>query len=397
MPPLGYAAELLADAELCGQLLELQAEVQRAPEETIAGDEVVLRGLSRAEHLNGRRGVALAFQEQRWLVELEGDGKQVAVKAENIEPRQPPLPAGYWECSGGDSDALRALGRVRPPRPREAQYRAVAQVAFRGSRNTTNWVTNFSAQLVASEVGARSGRVHLGYQAAYLSIRESLLSKLQASLAEVAGGPVRPALVLLSGHSLGGALATLAAQDVAAIPGCEVRVVTWGSPRVGDADFARAYGAAAPSTARFVIRADVVPRVPSNPSDPHDDGAVLGSQLRALLRMPHEAVGAADYVHVCASTQLGQGHSGFSHLLDSVAAAGEEGIARATRHFFAEHYFTKYKEELERVLQGAPIDGGDRSAADSDDAARAARALGSVVRGLSGWLAARGGGGAAER
>lgn len=58
----------------------------------------------------------------------------------------------------------------------------------------------------------------------------------------------------LTGHSLGGALATLAAYDVARalqeLPErkAEVACYTFGAPRVGNYAFARAYAAAVPDT-----------------------------------------------------------------------------------------------------------------------------------------------------
>lgn len=61
--------------------------------------------------------------------------------------------------------------------------------------------------------------------------------------------------LVLTGHSLGGALATLALAD---LPGS--RLVTWGAPRVGDRLFAESLQAS--SIERYVHCCDVVARVP---------------------------------------------------------------------------------------------------------------------------------------
>jgi alpha-beta hydrolase superfamily lysophospholipase len=78
-----------------------------------------------------------------------------------------------------------------------------------------------------------------------------------------------PATLLITGHSLGGALATLCAADVAeswarSPVQHRPRIVlhTFGSPRVGDAIFAARLAAHVPTALRFVAGLDIVPSVP---------------------------------------------------------------------------------------------------------------------------------------
>jgi hypothetical protein len=69
--------------------------------------------------------------------------------------------------------------------------------------------------------------------------------------------------VFVAGHSLGGALAQLCALDLrlsARLP--DVRLTTFGAPRVGNAVFARWLDAAVGPHARFTHARDVVPSVP---------------------------------------------------------------------------------------------------------------------------------------
>lgn len=74
----------------------------------------------------------------------------------------------------------------------------------------------------------------------------------------------RAGRVTFTGHSLGGALATLhSLRFAAATPGAEVRCVTFGSPRVGDSEFARAARSLVPNSRRYVVPGDPVPRVPT--------------------------------------------------------------------------------------------------------------------------------------
>lgn len=98
------------------------------------------------------------------------------------------------------------------------------------------------------------GRVHSGFAQAYcgqppgsnLSLREQVREWLAAA---------QPQRVILTGHSLGAALATLCAADNPA-----AELVTFGSPRVGDAAFCAAF--AGRRVRRYQDCADLVARIP---------------------------------------------------------------------------------------------------------------------------------------
>jgi hypothetical protein len=91
------------------------------------------------------------------------------------------------------------------------------------------------------------GLVHAGFARSFLDLRPELKAFLDAP-------PATPPLVL-TGHSLGAALATLAAS---AAPGCHL--ITFGSPRVGDADFVE--GCRPAQVERYVDCCDVVTMLP---------------------------------------------------------------------------------------------------------------------------------------
>ncbi|EIE24300.1 alpha/beta-hydrolase [Coccomyxa subellipsoidea C-169] len=68
--------------------------------------------------------------------------------------------------------------------------------------------------------------------------------------------------VYITGHSLGGALATLAAYDIQTAFGFkDLQVYTYGAPRTGNHAFAREYEALIPETWHVVHDSDVIPRV----------------------------------------------------------------------------------------------------------------------------------------
>ena len=110
-------------------------------------------------------------------------------------------------------------------------------LAFRGTQPTRieDLLADFRFRLKPWPGSA--ARVHAGFRSCYLAV-SSLVHQLLATPAP--DGDERPQTLLLTGHSLGGALATLAAADLKA-SGVDVSaVVTFGSPLVGDASLGEA-------------------------------------------------------------------------------------------------------------------------------------------------------------
>ncbi|KAL3422811.1 lipase [Phlyctema vagabunda] len=117
-------------------------------------------------------------------------------------------------------------------------------LAFAGSGQTIRtWLTNFnfvqtpytlenSSTTTTECVGCT---VHTGFQTAWHERRTGILSALSAT---VAAQPEYK--VVVTGHSIGGAVATLAALEIAALlgPSSVLELYTYGSPRVGNAAFA---------------------------------------------------------------------------------------------------------------------------------------------------------------
>ncbi|MCA9683305.1 MAG: lipase family protein [Myxococcales bacterium] len=100
--------------------------------------------------------------------------------------------------------------------------------------------TNFSEiQDLLNDADARpvagyGGKVHAGFKRAYEAVRASLL----AALGEHRGGEQA---LWITGHSLGAAVASLAAVDLLAQGQSLEGVYTFGQPRVGDDDFVAGY------------------------------------------------------------------------------------------------------------------------------------------------------------
>lgn len=101
--------------------------------------------------------------------------------------------------------------------------------------------------------------VHAGFWSAYLSVRTQLLSAVESALAREG-----TEYLYCTGHSLGGALAQLAAYDLSInFPALRhIQVYTLGAPRVGNPAFSSAYEARVPATFRVVVDGDLVPGMP---------------------------------------------------------------------------------------------------------------------------------------
>jgi predicted alpha/beta hydrolase family esterase len=138
-------------------------------------------------------------------------------------------------------------------------------VVFRGTKSSslTNWIHNLMASKTRVKYpGMPDGAtVHDGF---YRSWTRSVLQKqinaaIQAVQAERGAGV--PVVVI--GHSLGGALATLcAAELVTEYNLTAVRLFTFGCPRVGNAKFAKALKNTSLVNTRVVHDRDIVPSVP---------------------------------------------------------------------------------------------------------------------------------------
>lgn len=126
----------------------------------------------------------------------------------------------------------------------------VVLVSFRGTQPGS--VGDIVSDALVHLVEWTHGTVHLGFREALERVWPSIASKL-TSLASSRS-------VWFSGHSLGAALATLAADRFTSTAG----VCTIGSPRVGDRLFAATFDARFGSRAlRFVNDTDIVTHVPT--------------------------------------------------------------------------------------------------------------------------------------
>jgi triacylglycerol lipase len=187
----------------------------------------------------------------------------------------PTLPTGYAQTSLIQADAA-VLAAVKAPHPavvamtkntdifglmgRNPTTRT-AFVSFRGTSDVEDWLADLDAVPDDYLPVAGFGQVHAGFQDVYELIRNSIAAELATATAGCNQ-------ILITGHSLGAALAVLAAPDVFRnMPPnkIEPRLITFAGPRVGLIDFASAFNAAIESCFRVVNFLDIVPYVPPAP------------------------------------------------------------------------------------------------------------------------------------
>lgn len=140
-------------------------------------------------------------------------------------------------------------------------------VAFCGTESLNDWLYNFMLWTVGQGDGM-PGRVHAGYWRKWTSVRTRVVRSLLR---------LKPKRVLVTGHSLGGALASMACGDIArALPNVSVYSYTFGAPRCADAEFyARDPPPNLVNFVRCVHAGDVIHNFPPLPGYVHPERAQL--------------------------------------------------------------------------------------------------------------------------
>ncbi len=151
-------------------------------------------------------------------------------------------------------------------------------LAFRGSNDIQNWIYDLTFVMVAyPNPNCANCEVHQGFLDVYNAVKNGVLSAMTNLC--VFYQPAKPT-ILITGHSLGGAVAILAAADVTIdlqmhVDG--ITVITFGEPRVGNPAWVSWMSNQVLQGAvqyRVTHEADPVPQVPP--------------QVFGFLHVPHE-------------------------------------------------------------------------------------------------------------
>ena len=145
-------------------------------------------------------------------------------------------------------------------------------IAIRGTEGILEWIHDAEFGLVECPFLAGAGHTEDGFTAMYLSLRTDLAAGSSTVAHALSTLPFKSAVnsLTICGHSLGGALVTLLALDVAANTSfIDPTVYTYASPRTGDPLFVSTYNQVVPHTFRIANRIDIVPKLPLPPLYEH--------------------------------------------------------------------------------------------------------------------------------
>jgi hypothetical protein len=167
-------------------------------------------------------------------------------------------------------------------------------IAIRGTEGIMEWIQDAQFLPVKYPFVAAAGNTDDGFTAMYgsLTVADSAQSSKVTPVLSTLPFSKPPVSLTICGHSLGGALATLLALDVAANTKFPTPIVyTYASPRVGDPTFVNLYDHVVPNTFRIANRVDLVPKLPLPPLYDHVSGLVelnpiqLGLPPKVLIKL----------------------------------------------------------------------------------------------------------------
>jgi triacylglycerol lipase len=196
----------------------------------------------------------------------------------------------------------------------------IAVAAIRGTESNTEWWDDMHWDLVPFTNVTNGGRVADGFYTIYTTFGTMVPGQQQASqpsatfaadVAQAAAGGLAADLdpklpLVVTGHSLGGALATLLVADMTANTLLKPQAWTFASPRVGDAVFAARYGGLSTVSWRIYNQVDIVPYFPADVSDSYQP-VTAGYAINSLGKA-HWSLSCAHalntYMHVLSPTTV---------------------------------------------------------------------------------------------
>src|SRR5260370_27641130 len=147
-------------------------------------------------------------------------------------------------------------------------------VALRGTENFHDWLDNLDLIPAPYAPIPGSGMVHQGFQLVYYAIRNNLRQIVQ-KIVQNQAQQLRE--IFITGHSLGGALAGLAAPDLVNDVAAKLlpTVYTFADPNVGQSDFTSFYNSRVNVCYRVVNMWDLVPHLPPSQAGYDHEGNPL--------------------------------------------------------------------------------------------------------------------------
>ncbi len=135
-------------------------------------------------------------------------------------------------------------------------------ICFRGSSSLKDWIVNLDLNLTKCTKNNKSYKIHNGFNNQYTSVKNDIINKISHLL-----NIYNINNIVITGHSLGGAIATVCSLDLIDNPllfNKTVYCVTFGCPRVGNKDFINLYNSYDIKTHRIVTKGDPIVKLPFN-------------------------------------------------------------------------------------------------------------------------------------
>jgi hypothetical protein len=172
-------------------------------------------------------------------------------------------------------------------------------IAIRGTEGILEWIHDAEFLTVPCPFLVGAGRTEDGFTAMYNSLRTGAAPNSPSVINAMGSLPFPHPVtsVTVCGHSLGGALATLLALDLAANKVVSNPVVyTYGSPRTGDSLFVSSFDQVVTNSYRIENRLDIVPKLPPPPDYEH---VLEPYELTPVRLFPLPAKILVDFTPVC--------------------------------------------------------------------------------------------------
>lgn len=145
-----------------------------------------------------------------------------------------------WNCHWCQKvqDRVRVVKTINDAEKQNFAYVAASDkyyiVSFRGTvKGIQNWISNLNATMV--QFGNNLAKVHRGFYGTWQFYENDIYEALYDLERKEGKKPI-----LVTGHSRGGAIASIAAIELAR-RGLDVEHLTFGQPRVGDTGFMRLF------------------------------------------------------------------------------------------------------------------------------------------------------------
>ncbi|KAF2197958.1 alpha/beta-hydrolase [Delitschia confertaspora ATCC 74209] len=171
-------------------------------------------------------------------------------------------------------------------------------LSFRGSASIQNWLTNLDLSTIPTDL-CPGCTAHSGFWSSWLESRTGVLDAIKTAARENPGYKL-----IVTGHSLGGAIATLAAAELRN-SGYETALYTFGAPRIAGPKLSSFISQQPGGNYRVTHWNDPVPRLPPIPM-----GFVHVSPEYYIDKGNNQAVGSGDVKVLEGSVNL-RGNSGW--------------------------------------------------------------------------------------